>query len=381
MKLINKALHLITLILLMSTSSCQDKYPELEDGLYAEIVTSKGTIIAKLEYEKIPLTVSNFVALAEGNHPLVKDEYKAKKYYNGLIFHRVMDQFMIQTGDPTGTGSGDPGYKFSNEIHPDFKYDKPGVLGMANSGPGGTNGSQFFITEVPYPSLDNNYTIFGELVKGFDVQDSISNVKVGPGNKPVEDVVMTEVNIIRKGLSAKSFNAPNVFNEELPKVVEKQQALKDQARKKAEEQAALARDKFLKDNESLKGRIENFQTGISMIYTQESNGIKPNSTDFVMINCAGYFTNGDLFYTTWEDIAQKYGKYDSRNTYEPFPMIYNETANLVAGFREAMLNMNVGDKVRVYIPFYLGYGERGYGSIPPNTDLIFDIEITGIQGK
>ena len=118
-----------------------------------------------------------------------------------------------------------------------------------------------------------------------------------------------------------------------------------------------------------------------MIYTQESNGIKPNSTDFVMINCAGYFTNGDLFYTTWEDIAQKYGKYDSRNTYEPFPMIYNETANLVAGFREAMLNMNVGDKVRVYIPFYLGYGERGYGSIPPNTDLIFDIEITGLQGK
>ena len=252
---------------------------------------------------------------------------------------------------------------------------------MANSGPGGTNGSQFFITEVPYPSLDNNYTIFGELVKGLNVQDSISNVKVGPGNKPIEDVVLTEVNIIRKGLSAKSFNAPNVFNEELPKIEEKQLALKEEARKKALEKAAIARDKFLKDNESLKGRIENFQTGISMIFTQENNGVKPTSADYVLINCAGYFATGDLFYTTWEDISKKYGKYDARNTYEPFPMIYNETANLVAGFREAMLNMKVGDKARVYIPSYLGYGERGYGSIPPNTDIIFDIEITGIQGK
>ncbi len=381
MKLINKALHLIALFLLMTTSSCQDKYPDLEDGLYAEIVTTKGTMIAKLEYEKIPLTVANFVALAEGNHPMVKEEFKGKKYYNGLIFHRVMDKFMIQTGDPTGTGTGDPGYKFANEIHPDFKYDKPGILGMANSGPGGTNGSQFFIMEVPYPSLDNNYTVFGQLVSGQEVQDSISNVKVGPGNKPVEDVIMTEVNIIRKGLAAKSYNAPNVFNEELPKVVERQQALREEARKKAEEKATMARDKFLKDNENLEGRIENFQTGITIIYTQENNGIKPNSTDSALINCAGYFTNGELFYTTWEDIAQKYGKFDARNAYEPFPMIYNETANLVPGLREAMLNMKVGDKARVYIPSYLGYGESGYGAIPPNTDLIFDIEIAGIQGK
>ena len=145
----------MALVLLMSTSSCQGKYPDLEDGIYAEIITTKGTMVAKLEYEKTPVTVANFIALAEGNHPLVKEEYKGKKYYNGITFHRVMDKFMIQGGDPTATGSGDPGYKFANEIHPDLNYDKPGVLGMANSGPGGTNGSQFFITEVPYPSLNN----------------------------------------------------------------------------------------------------------------------------------------------------------------------------------------------------------------------------------
>ncbi len=383
MKLINKTVLLMTLGLLITTSSCQDKYPDLEDGLYAEFVTTKGTMVAKLEYEKVPVTVANFVALAEGNHPLVKEEYKGKKYYNGITFHRVMDGFMIQGGDPTATGSGDPGYRFEDEFDPDLIHDRPGILSMANSGPG-TNGSQFFITEVPTPWLDNKHAVFGELVIGLDVQDSISNVQTSkPDNKPLKDVVINELNIIRKGLSTKSFDAPKVFTEGLPKLAERQRIMKEEARKKVEEKAAIAREKFLKDNENLKGRVENFQTGISMIYTKESQGVKPKSTDNVLINCAGYFTNGDLFYTTWKEIAQKYGKYneqmDQQGMYKPFPMIYNETATLVPGFREAMLNMNVGDMARVYIPSYLGYGERGYGPVPPNTDLIFDIEIDGIQ--
>jgi len=385
MKLINKALlHLMALVLLMSTSSCQGKYPDLDDGIYAEIVTTKGTMIAKLEYEKVPVTVANFVALAEGTHPLVKDEFKGKKYFNGLTFHRVMDKFMIQGGDPTATGSGDPGYRFDDEFDPTLIHDRPGILSMANGGPG-TNGSQFFITEVPTPWLDSKHSVFGELVEGLNIQDSISNVPVGPGNKPLEDVVITEVNIIRKGLSAKSFDAAKEFTEGLPKIAERQKALKEEARKQAEAKAAVAREKFLKDNENLDGRIQNFPTGITMIYTNESTGVKPKSTDNVLVNCAGYFTNGELFYTTYKDIAQKYGKYneqaDQQGYYQPFSMIYNETATLVPGFREAMLNMNVGDKARVYIPSYLGYGERGYGAIPPNTDIIFDIEIAGIQGN
>ena len=382
MKLINKTMILMALGLLMTTSSCQDKYPDLEDGLYAEFVTTKGTMVAKLEFEKVPVTVASFVALAEGNHPLVKEDYQEKKYYNGITFHRVMNEFMIQGGDPTATGSGDPGFKFDDEFDLELKHDRPGILSMANGGPG-TNGSQFFITEVPTPWLDNKHSVFGELVIGLDIQDSISNVKVDPANKPIEDVIIKELNIIRIGLSAKTFNAPKEFTEGLPKLAEKLQIMKEEARKKIEEKAALAREKFLKDNENLHGRIENFQTGISMIYTKESNGAKPNSTDYVLVYCAGYLTNGELFYTNWKDIAQKYGKYneqmDQQGGYEPFPSIYNETANLVPGFKEALLNMNVGDKARVYIPSFLGYGERGSGPIPPNTDLIFDIEIVSIQ--
>jgi len=384
MKLMTRTIQFLTLFVLLTAAACQDKYPDLPDGLYAEFVTNKGTMVAKLEYEKTPVTVANFVALAEGNHPMVKEDYKGKKYFNGLTFHRVMDQFMIQGGDPTATGMGEPGFKFPDEFHPDLKHDRPGILSMANSGPG-TNGSQFFITEVPYPSLNNRHAVFGELVVGLEIQDSISNVKVGQGNKPVEDVVMTEVNIIRKGKAAKAFDAPKVFEEELPLIAQRQQEIKDNQKKIAQEKAKEAQATFLKENENLEGRVLNLPSGVSMIFTNESNGEKPATTDRVLIDCAGYFENGELFWTTWKEVAEKNGKLDEQmvqqNAYQPFTMPYNESASLVAGFREAMLNMKVGDRARVFIPSFLGYGETGRGMIPPNTNLIFDIEIAGIQGK
>lgn len=386
MKLISKTLKLSMLFLLLTaTTSCKEKYPDLEDGLYAEFVTNKGVMVAKLEYEKVPVTVANFVALAEGNHPMVKEEYKGKKYYDSLTFHRVMNKFMIQGGDPLASGTGEPGYKFDDEFHPDLRHDRPGILSMANPAPN-ANGSQFFITEVPYPSLDNRHAVFGELVIGLDVQDSISNVQVERGtNKPIEPVYTLEVNIIRKGSSAKAFDAPKVFVEESSKIAQRQEERKAKLRKEAEAKSEIAKASFLKKNEELKGRRIDSPTGMAMIFTNESGGVKPNPTEKVLINCAGYFENGELFYTTWKEVAQKNGKYDERmdqqNGYQPFPMIYNETAGLVHGFREAMLNMNVGDKARVFIPSFLGYGETGRGSIPPNVDLIFDIEISGIQGK
>ncbi|HMQ43629.1 MAG TPA: peptidylprolyl isomerase, partial [Mariniflexile sp.] len=197
-------------VVLTVFSSCKVQYPDLEDGLYAEFVTTKGTMLAKLAFDKAPITVANFVALAEGENTLVDSMYKEKKFYNGTIFHRVIDSFMIQGGDPLGTGEGNPGYRFNDEFHPDLKHDKPGILSMANSGPN-TNGSQFFITEVPKPHLDNHYNVFGELVLGLDVQDSISNVKTDANNKPLEAVVVKELNIIRKGKKAKAFNTPKIF--------------------------------------------------------------------------------------------------------------------------------------------------------------------------
>ena len=390
MKILKHSIKVITLVLIVSLTSCGGKvYPELEDGLYAEFITNKDTMVAKLFFKKTPVTVANFVALAEGVHPMVNEEYKDKLFYNGLIFHRVIDNFMIQGGDPLGNGSGSPGYKFGDEFDDSLKHDKPGILSMANSGPA-TNGSQFFITEVPTPHLDNKHTIFGELVKGQNIQDSISKVHIGVNNKPIIDVVILKLNIIRKGFEARKFDAVKTWKKELPLLEEREKQKEEAARLKAEEASKLIKEKadqakelFIKENENLKGTIKHFPSGLTMIYTEEGNGKKPSSTEFVLVNYSGYFEDGQCFDTSIKELAQKLGQYnerkEQRNGYQPFRMIYNETASLVPGFREAMLNMKVGDKARVFIPSYLGYGEQGAGTvIPPNTNIIFDLEIVGI---
>lgn len=384
--MIKKALTAIVVLLVLVNISCQERYPELKDGLYAEFVTSKGTMVAELYYDKVPVTVANFVALAEGNHPMVKEEYKGKPYYDSITFHRVMNNFMIQGGDPTATGRGEPGFKFPDEFHPELRHDKPGILSMANPGKD-ANGSQFFIMEKEWPSLDDRHAVFGYVVEGMDVHDSISNVKVidpsRRNHKPVEDVFITKLNIIRKGSDAKSFNAPKVFEEDMPKIKEKQALIAAEAKKKAEELAKKAKADWLKKNEELDGRRIDSPTGMAMIFTNEGDGIKPTPAQKVNIDCAGYFEDGTLFWTTWKEIAEKNGKYDERQEaqggYAPFAMPYNQSATLVAGFREAMLNMKVGDKARVFIPYYLGYGEAGRAPlIPGKTNLVFDIQVTSI---
>ncbi|WP_053971632.1 peptidylprolyl isomerase [Mangrovimonas sp. ST2L15] len=383
MKFLNHSFRILMLALLASFTSCSQKYPDLRDGLYAEFVTNKGTMVAKLFYKEVPVTVANFVALAEGTHPNVTDSLKNKKYYNGTTFHRVIDKFMIQGGDPTATGMGDPGYKFIDEFYPDLKHDKPGILSMANSGPN-TNGSQFFITEVPTGHLDNKHAVFGELVIGLEVLDSISNVKVTPGsNKPVEDVIISQLNIIRKGSEAEAFDAAKVYTEELPKVEERQQQIEEEKKQKLKEDAAVSAEKFLEKFATEDSRVIKSPTGLVMIFTKETDGIKPDPSQRVLIDCAGYFENGKLFWTTWKEVAQENNMYqevaDNKGAYKPFSMPYNETASLVAGFRESMLQMKIGEEVKAFIPSYLGYGDRQYGPIPPNSNLIFDIKLTAID--
>ncbi|MEQ9500515.1 MAG: peptidylprolyl isomerase [Deltaproteobacteria bacterium] len=167
--------------------------------LHAKIETNLGTIEVKLHEKLAPRTVANFVGLARGKQPYLDSKtrkVKKSNYYDGIIFHRVIPNFMVQTGDPTGTGRGGPGYKFADEFYPSLKHDKPGILSMANAGPG-TNGSQFFITERPTPHLDNRHSVFGEVVGGMDVVRKIARVKTAPGDKPVQDVVMKKVTIFR----------------------------------------------------------------------------------------------------------------------------------------------------------------------------------------
>jgi len=361
-----KFLKTVIIVLVVFTSCKTAKYSDLSSGLYADIETTKGDILLELYYKTVPYTAANFVSLAEGSNIYVKDTYKGKPFYDGLTFHRVVNDFMIQGGDPNGTGTGGPGYQFENEHAKNkdgsemYLFDKPGVLGMANAGGTDTNGSQFFITHVEYPNLNGGYSIFGQLVKGQNVVDSIS-----VGDK------MNNINILRVGKEAKSFNAAKVFSNYFQKL--------EEAARIKQENLVKAKADFLTMIAKNKAKAIELPSGLKMVMTKEGTGIKPKLGVDVRINCSGFFTDGNLFYSTLKDDAEKFGKYDSRNEsrggYNPFKRVYSGEAKLIPGFREGMLNMNYGDKAMLFIPSHLGYGSQGNGRIPPNTDLIFEIEI------
>ncbi|WP_461534169.1 peptidylprolyl isomerase [Sinomicrobium sp.] len=367
-----KKLNLIFLLLAVVMLGCKStQHSDLGDGIFADIETNKGEMILQLYYEQTPVTVANFVSLAEGTNPFVVDSLKNKKYYDGLIFHRVIKDFMLQGGDPTGTGMGGPGYKFKNEIVDSLTHDSKGILSMANAGPG-TNGSQFFITHTATPHLDGIHTVFGKIVKGLEVVDSIANVKTTPGNdKPVEDVVMESVTIIRNGKEAKKFDAVKVMNEYFDEVNEK------------EEQIQAAADTMAEEFATQKNEAEELPSGLKVLFLNKAeNGKKPQEGSYVEVNYAGYLDSGKLFDSNLEDIAKKFGGVDpirkQRGGYDPIPMLYGKDSPLIAGFREGLLQMNIGDKARLFIPSHLGYGEAGAGGIiPPNADLVFDLEIIG----
>ena len=368
-----RVLKFLSLVFIISLISCKAQYPDLEDGMYAEFVTTKGIMVAKLTYKKTPITVANFVSLAEGTNTMVDSLYTEKKFYNDLIFHRVMNNFMIQGGDPLGTGAGSPGYKFNDEFHPDLKHDKPGILSMANGGPN-SNGSQFFITEVPKPHLDNVHSIFGELVLGVDVLDTISNVKVASRNKPIEDVIIEELNIIRKGKDAKKFDAPNIFIDHFAEVerLEKEKAAKAEAIIKA------SKEKFNKQQET----VITLPSGLQYYILEKGNGEKLNETNKVLTHYAVYFENGKLLETSNLKIAEALDvvneKRKIKDGYQPITADLSPNARMISGFKEGLQQLNVGDKATLFIPYHLAYGEAGNRGIPPKSNIIFEVEILEI---
>ena len=360
----------VFVVVLMAVGCKSSQYTDLGDGLFADIQTNKGNILVKLEYKKTPVTVANFVSLAEGTNPFVSDEYKEKKYYNGLTFHRVMKDFMIQGGDPLGNGTGYPGYRFKDEIDDSLKHDKKGILSMANGGPK-TNGSQFFITHKETPWLDGRHTVFGEVIKGLEVVDSIANVEVGAGNKPVSEIVMNAVTIIRNGKEAGNFDAVQImtdyFAEEEAEAAAMKQMIQD----------------FAAETEKQKEQATAYPSGLKIFTLNEGEGEKPRPGQRVLVNYAGWLSDGSLFDTSEAQIAEKFGQYNRilqmhRGTLSPSLMDYSPDANLIAGFKEGLLTMKVGDKIRLFIPPHLGYGPQGSGPIPPNSELIFDLEILQI---
>ncbi len=389
------------LIAILSTFlSCNDKYPELEDGLYAEFNTDKGIMVTKLYFEDAPATVANFVALAEGNHPMVDTAYANKPFYNGLKFHRIIKNFMVQGGDPLGTGRGNPGYKFHDEHSPERRHDTIGVLSMANSGYA-TNGSQFFITHKATPHLDGYdaagnlknceninvsnprqrvscHTVWGQLVIGFDVLDNIAGVEMtNPrAGAPKDNVFIQEVTIIRKGSAAKKFDAPAVFTYELENL--------DKKRAEAEAERLKVFAPFKERFDSKRGKAEKQASGLAIYWDKKGEGQKPNIGDTFQANYTGYYTHGELFDTSLADVAESQGKLDQRRKaaggYAPMERKYSPDEQLIAGFKEALLQMRIGDEVTVFIPSHLGYGAQGHpAGIPPNSDLVFELNLVGVK--
>lgn len=310
----------------------------MKDGLYAKFNTNKGVILVELTYDKTPGTVGNFVGLAEGK---IKNAEKAEgvPYYDGLIFHRVIADFMIQGGDPKGTGTGGPGYKFDDEFHPELKHDTPGILSMANAGPG-TNGSQFFITHVETPWLDNNHTVFGKVVEGQDVVDAIQQ-----GDK------IETLEIVRVGAEAEAFDGAAAFEE-------------FKASKKRREEEALR-----KQAEILAKHTEGFeQTESGLFYNilEQGAGKKPNKGDMVSVHYKGMLLEGQVF----DDSSQRG---------EPIEIAIG-VGQVIPGWDEGILLLEEGTKARFVIPPHLGYGPHGAaGIIPPNATLIFDVELVKVK--
>ena len=309
---------------------------KLKDGLYAVIATSKGDITLELEYKKVPMTVMNFVGLAEG---VLNIQDEGEPFYDGLNFHRVIPDFMIQGGCPKGDGTGGPGYRFPDEFDPSLKHTGPGILSMANAGPG-TNGSQFFITHVATPWLDGKHSVFGHVVEG---QNVVNKIKTGDR--------IESIRIVRVGEDAEKFVCTKQAFSDLVEKIENE-ALK----KEAEEQQKIDRE----ISNRYPGAVST-PSGLKYVVLKEGTGTaSPKWGQAVTVHYQGTFLNGKIF--------------DSS-------ILRNEPATfkigqVIEGWNEALLTMKKGEKRTLIIPYQLGYGIQGYpGVIPPKSTLIFDVEL------
>jgi peptidylprolyl isomerase len=359
------------LVLILTFISCKDTHSKLTDGLYAEIETNKGTILVQLEYEKTPVTVANFVTLAEGNNSYVNEKFRGKPFYDNLKFHRVIADFMIQGGDPLGDGSGDTGYKFKDEIT-DLTFDKGGILAMANSGPG-TNSSQFFITHKETPWLNGLHTIFGHVV-----ENGMETV-----NMIVQNDDIKSITIIRKGEAAKKFDAVKVFrnffaNEE--QNLKKQALIEAQNKKFYLQKYKPVIDAKIAYFNKLRESCVTTRSGLQFAIVRKGNGKKPAAGADIFINYAGFLEDATLFDTSLENVAKEFGKFDKQradaNQYQPIPFQAGKKDGIIPGFIEGIENISFGDKAVLFIPSRLGYGEAGAGNvIPANANIIFEIEL------
>ncbi len=309
----------------------------MNNGIYAKFTTSKGDILVNLEHEKTPGTVGNFVALAEGNLEN-SARPQGEPYYNGLKFHRVIPDFMIQGGCPQGTGTGNPGYQFDDEIRSDLNHDAPGKLSMANAGPG-TNGSQFFITHVATPWLDGKHTVFGNVVEGQNVVDAIAQ-----GDE-------MNIEIVRVGEAAEQWNAVEAFR-----------TFEGSREKRLEEERA--KQKALLDE--VASGYDETASGLRYKILQEGEGTKATKGATVSVHYKGQLLDGTVFDSSYK-------------RKQPIDFSIG-VGQVIPGWDEGIQLLKVGDKARFVIPSNLAYGESGAGGvIPPNATLIFDVELMSVK--
>lgn len=324
-------------VALTTASTQQSSSAQYSDGVYAEMTTSKGKIVVKLEFEKTPLTVTSFVGLAEGS---IKTQKGNVPFYDGLKFHRVVPGFVIQGGDPVGNGTGGPGYKFDDEFVPELRHNSAGILSMANSGPG-TNGSQFFITLDATPHLNDHHTVFGKVSEGMDV---VNAIRMGDS--------IESLKIVRVGDKAKEFKADQASFDELKKKIVEAEELKK--RKVGEEQIALIKEKY--------PDAVSTESGLMYTVVKKGDGSKPKQNSNIKVHYTGTLLDGKKFDS-------------SRDRNEPFEFAVG-VGMVIAGWDEGLMDMSRGEQRILIIPPHLGYGARGAsGVIPPNATLIFDVEL------
>ena len=310
----------------------------MKDGIYAEIHTQKGTLTLQLHYEKIPATVGNFVGLAEGS---LANEVKQKgtPYYDGLNFHRVIPDFMVQGGCPQGSGVGGPGYQFDDEIDPSLRHDKAGILSMANAGPG-TNGSQFFITHVPTPWLDGKHTVFGCVVEGQEIVDSIA-----------QGDTIDKIEIQRIGKDAQEWDAVAAFNS---------------FNQKAQERIEAQKAKQVEELDKLSAGFQQTDSGLRYQIIQEGTGQQAAAGQTVSVHYKGQLLDGTVFDSSYK-------------RQQPIDFVLGQ-GQVIPGWDEGVSLLKVGDKARFVIPSDLAYGSRGAGGvIPPDAALIFDVELVAVS--
>lgn len=323
-----------------------------QPGLYAEIVTAKGNIVISLEYQKVPVTVANFVGLAEGK---IDNTAKPKgtPFYDGLTFHRCIhtpQPFMIQGGDPQGTGQGGPGYAFGDEFDYSLKFSQVGLLAMANAGPA-TNGSQFFITETQTPWLDYKHSIFGKVVEGYPLVSQINNGEV-----------MSKVNIVRVGKDAEAFDAVAVWAKR-DELLKKKAAEFAAAKAEEEKKYTISAEELVK--KSYPG-AKKTASGLYYVVEKEGTGAQAAAGKTVSVHYTGTLADGKKFDSSYD-----------RN--QPITFVLGQ-GQVIKGWDEGIALMKVGSKVKLIIPYNLAYGEQGFPPvIPGKATLIFETELVDVK--